>query len=380
MANTIPIEELRRLSDLCATGKDPFIHKLPKVELHTHIEGTITPAFRWRLAQRNDIPLRSESRQLEFTELAQLEKAYEPSFRVLGDRNVATVTFFDLFDEGVRVLQTELDFYELAMAFFERCAAESVRYVEFFFGPHSHRHRGITPSVFMGGYSRAQKDALEKLGVDVRWIMVLNRAKPLEEAWDNYRSVALPYRESMVVGVGLAGNEIDHPPSLFEEILAQARADGFKITIHCDPDMPGTHDHIHQVLTSVAGSGADRCDHGINIADKPELIQLAQSKNICLTLCPWTYAVYHSDHPIWKSARTLFEAGVRVTFNSDDPPYMMGHYTEGNLVLAKVAGGFSDAEIVQCQRTSIEMSWAPEDVKQRLREELEAYVVKSQPK
>ena len=181
----------------------------------------------------------------------------------------------------------------------------------------------------------------------------------------------------MIVAIGLAGNEIGRPPALFDEIFRQARSDGFKITAHCDIGVPNTHEHITQVLGSLGGSGgADRCDHGLNIADRPELVDMARTRNMGLTLCPWGYAIYQSENDIFEPLRKLFDAGLKVTINSDDPPYMMGHYTLGNLMLVKCAGGFSDAELVQCQRNAIEVSWAPDPVKMKLTKGLNEFTKK----
>jgi adenosine deaminase len=376
MSSQLSFELLEDWKEQCAPGKDVFVHNLPKIELHVHIEGTISPELRWKLAHRNGISLTSPSRNIKFETLEQLRDAYVPRHtRTLaghtsGGNNSAT--FFDLFDEGVKVLQSEDDFFELAMEFFHRCAERNVRYVEAFFGPHSHRYRGIPISAFMNGYRRAQKEAGKNLGIAVQWIMVLNRGKSLDEAWENYRSVALPYQD-VIVGVGLAGNEVDRPPFLFDDVLTQARKDGFKVTVHCDLGMPNTHEHISQALTTIGGDGADRCDHGVNMADKNELIIKAKERRIGLTLCPWGYLIYQSENEIWPAFRKLYDAGVKITINSDDPPYMMGNYTEENLILCKLAGGFTNSEIVQMQKYAVEICWADDNLKAKLLEEIESY-------
>lgn len=356
-------------------GRDKFIHALPKVELHVHIEGTLSPELRWKLAERNGMVVRSDARKIDFASLEQLRNAYEPrTTRMLGDDQTApekVVTFFDIFDEALQVLRTEEDFCDLAMDFFKRCSERNVHYVEPFFGPHSHRHRGLLPEVFMEAYRKAQLEAETRLNIYCQWIMVINRSKPIEEAWENYNNVALKYKE-MIVGIGVAGNEVGRPASLFEDLLRRARDDGFKITVHCDVDVPNTHAHIKQVLTTVSGTGADRCDHGLNIAQSESLIDLVIEKEIGLTLCPWGYVIY-SGHPIWQSFRTLHESGVLVTVNSDDPPYMMGNYTEENLVLTKIAGGFTNADLIAFQKNSIKISWAPPKVKRQLSELLVRY-------
>ncbi|RDW56974.1 hypothetical protein BP5796_13041 [Coleophoma crateriformis] len=380
MASKTSLIQLQEWSDRCQPGKDRFIQGLPKLELHIHIEGTLSPELRWRLAQRNNILLYDKRMKHEYQSLQQLQDAYLPKFvdaRGEEPRSTADLLyFFELFDEGLLVLKKEEDFYELAMEYFARCAEENVRYAEVFFGPHSHRHRGIEAASFMNGYRRAQQDAEKKLGIVCQWIMLINRQKPLEEAWENYRTVAIPYKD-MVAGIGLAGNEIGKPPMLFEEVLAQAREDGFKITAHCDVDVPDTHNHIRQVLTTLSGTGADRCDHGLNIAQSEDLIRKTKEKNMGLTICPWGYVIYTPDHPIWLSLRRLHEAEVQITINSDDPPYMMGHYTEGNLSLLKVAGHFENSDIAKFVQNSINICWASDALKNKMMYELMDYTEKN---
>lgn len=380
MASNTSLTQLQEWSVLCQTGKDEFIHGLPKLELHIHIEGTLSPELRWKLAQRNSILLHNKHIKKDFESLQQLQDAYVPQFVDAKGKDSTSMekmlSFFHLFDDGLLVLQTEEDFYELAMDYFERCARENVQYAEIFFGPHSHRHRGIAVETFMNGYRRAQQEAEEKFGVVCQWIMLINRQKPLEEAWENYRTVALLYKD-MVVGIGLAGNEVGKPPILFEDVLALAREDGFKITAHCDVDVPNTHGHIQQVLTTLSGSGADRCDHGLNMAQSESLIQLTKDKDIGLTICPWGYIIYIPDHPVWRSLRHLHDAGIKITINSDDPPYMMGHYTEGNLLLAKVAGGFENTDIVQFVKNSIIICWASDTLKKKMMDKLTIYAEKN---
>ena len=361
--------QIASLHQSCQVGSDVFVHNLPKIELHTHIEGTLSPSLRWQLAKRNGIPLLDPSTKSEHASIDDVRQSYLPT---ASDATENMLKFFRMFDEGLQVLQHDADFYDLAFEYFQRCARENVRYVEVFFGPHSHFHRGIAPETFMKGYRRAQLDAMKQFGVKSAWIMILNRQKPQEEAWENYRRVALAYRD-MVIGIGLAGNEVEKPPMLFSDLMTEARAQGFKITAHCDIDVPDTHEHIRQVAETLAGTGADRIDHGLNIADDDALMRLVNEKGLGLTLCPWGYTIYNTGRELWVDFRKLMEAGLKVTINSDDPPYMLEHYTEGNLMLAKIAGGLTNAQVLQLQNNAVQICWAPEETKTILMSEIEAY-------
>lgn len=147
------------------TLHDPFIAGIPKIELHLHIEGTLTPELRFKLGQRNNIPLRSNRLHRTFNTLEQLNEMYnllQPR-SIKGANQVSA--FFDAYYCGMEVLKTEEDFYELAMDYFVKAAAMNVRYCEPFFDPQAHTRRGVKFDSFMKGFKRAQVDAERNLNV-----------------------------------------------------------------------------------------------------------------------------------------------------------------------------------------------------------------------
>ena len=144
--------------------KDDFVEGLPKVELHVHIEGTLTPDLRWKLAQRNGIDLRVERTGQVFNTLAQLESSYGSIFADGSEGNASAFTnkyfnFFDAYYGGFDVLRTRQDYYELAMNYCERAAAMNVKYCEIFFDPQGHTRRGVQWETFMEGFRDAQAAA-----------------------------------------------------------------------------------------------------------------------------------------------------------------------------------------------------------------------------
>src|SRR5271165_4065535 len=145
-ANT-PFHDRERI--LLMLNPVPLINRIPKCELHIHIEGSLEPGLMFALARRNDIRLRYPS-------VAALRQAY--AFRNLQD-------FLDIYYEGMSVLITEQDFYDLAWAYLERAHADNVRHVEMFFDPQGHTSRGIPFSTVVDGLNRAVADAKRELGV-----------------------------------------------------------------------------------------------------------------------------------------------------------------------------------------------------------------------
>jgi adenosine deaminase len=190
-----------------------------------------------------------------------------------------------------------------------------------------------------------------------------------ESAMEHYEA-ALPYRD-MIVGIGLDSDEYLRPPSLFEAVFARARADGFHLTCHCDVGQYDTHENIRQVASTVGGTGAERIDHGLNAAQKPELINLIREKGLGMTICPWAYFRHEPVDEIFPRIRTLYEAGLKITIASDDPAYMEDCWILHNMLLTKSRCGFSDMDMAKLVENAVDMCWAPEELKKSILEEIE---------
>ena len=181
---------------------------------------------------------------------------------------------------------------------------------------------------------------------------------------------ALKYRH-MIVGIGLDSNEKDRPPMLFDEVFTRARSDGFRITSHCDVGETYPVNHVHQVLSHIGGGGADRIDHGVNAVGDPDLVKLIDKKGIGMTICPWSYLVHQPTEEVFRRIRVLFDVGVKISINSDDPAFMEDAWILENLLLVRKFCDFSDVEILKLAFNAVETCWAPNDVKASIRQELE---------
>ena len=186
---------------------------------------------------------------------------------------------------------------------------------------------------------------------------------------------AMAYRD-MILGFGLDSDETGRPPLLFADVFARARADGFRITAHCDVGQRDTHENIRQVASVLGGGGADRLDHGLNAADRADLLGLVTRRGLGLTLCPWAYLRRWTYAEVADRLRALLDAGVRVCVSSDSPAYMDDSWVLHNLLLAKAMGDMSDGDVLAMMRTSVDMSWAPNEEKTRLLDELADYSTK----
>ena len=258
------------------------------------------------LARRNGIRLRYES-------VDALRQAYR--FRNLQD-------FLDIYYQGMSVLITEQDFYDLAFAYFQRAGADNVRHVEMFFDPQGHTSRGIPFSTAVNGLSRAITDAGRELGVQASLIMCFLRH--LDEA-DAERTLdsALAFRDK-IVGVGLDSSEAGNPPSKFRHVFGRARDAGLFLTAHAGEEGPPSY-----VWEALDVLGVGRIDHGNRSLDDPSLVGRLAREQVALTVCPLSNLRLRviddlTHHPL----RRMMDKGLVVTVNSDDPAYFGGYVNE----------------------------------------------------
>ena len=335
-----------------------FLTGLPKCELHLHLEGTLEPELKLRLANRNGIDIGQ-------TTVDDVRATY------VFDSLAA---FLAVYYPAMDVLVTEQDFYDLASEYFTRAAADGVRRVEAFFDPQAHTSRGVPLEAVILGYHRAAVDAAA-IGVSAELILCFLRDMSAESAMETLVA-ALPYKEHFI-GVGLDSDERNNPPAKFAEVFALARTEGLKLTMHCDIDQVGSIDNIRQVLDE---TGVDRIDHGTNIVENPALVEILLERGIGLTCCPVSNSFVTED---MKAAEMvdLLRLGVKVTLNSDDPAYFGAYIADNYVALAERAElGLDD--VVTLAKNSFDASWLPDEDKARFIAEVDEYVanwVKNSP-
>jgi adenine deaminase len=327
-----------------------FIRGMPKAELHLHIEGTLEPELRFKLAQRNGVPL-------PYASAPELRASY-----AFDDLSSFLVSYY----EGMGALLTADDFHDLAWAYLKRAHEEHVRYAEIFFDPQAHTSRGVPFGAVAGGLRRAVLAARRELGLRAQLIMCLLRDQPAGYAMTTLVQ-SLPYRE-WIAGVGLDSDEKGNPPVKFTRVFQRARAEGYQITMHCDVDQENSAEHIRQCLEVI---GVDRIDHGVNVLESGELTAELRRRGLGLTVCPISNQRVTGDMKATQ-VKQMLDLGIRVTVNSDDPAYF-GGYVTANLIAAQQAAGLGAREMLQLQRNAIEMAWLPAGVSDQLLAEIEQY-------
>jgi adenosine deaminase len=328
-----------------------FIHGLPKCELHVHIEGTLEPEMKFRLAERNAIAL-------PYRDVGELRAAY-----IFND----LPSFLKIYYEGMNVLMKEPDFYDLTYAYLTKARSQNVLYAEIFFDPQAHTARGVSFATVIGGIRRAQMDAEAQLGIRSQLIMCFLRDWSAEFAMSTLLE-SLPYKE-WIIGVGLDSDEKGHPPVKFSKVFARAREEGYLLTMHCDVNQENSLTHIKQCLDEI---GVSRIDHGVNAIEDPALCAEIKQRGLALTICPVSngFCTDGSQAPIIKQ---MLDLGMRPTVNSDDPAYF-GGYMDENFDRTQRDADLSMAELAQLSRNAFESAWVPRATRDAYLDRLNLYV------
>lgn len=312
-----------------------LLRTMPKAELHMHIEGSLEPELIFALAQRNGVAL-------PYASVEALRAAY--AFTDLQ-------SFLDIYYAGASVLLKEDDFYDMAMAYFARTAADHVVRAELFFDPQTHTARGVPMGVVIGGLARASRDAESRWGISSALILCFLRHLSQEDAFATLEA-ALPYREYFI-GVGLDSSELGHPPEKFKDVFARCRELGLRLVAHAGEEGPPSY-----VWSALDVLRVERIDHGVQSEKDPALMQRLAHTRMPLTVCPLSnlkLCVVEDlrDHNLPR----LLEAGLNVTVNSDDPAYF-GGYVNTNYEQVFEATGMGVREAYILAHNSLQASFA----------------------
>ncbi|MEO8843991.1 MAG: adenosine deaminase [Kofleriaceae bacterium] len=286
--------------------RENLIRRLPKVELHLHIEGTLEPELMFALAKKHGVAL-------AYTSVEEVRAAYK-----FGDLQ----SFLNLYYAGCDVLRDRDDFRALAAAYFERAATDNVVHAELFFDPQTHTVRGVAMATILEGLHDAMAEARAKHGITSSLILCFLRHLSEADALATL-DAALPYR-TRFIGVGLDSGEQHNPPSKFTRVFAKARAAGLHAVAHAGEEGPAAY--IREALTLLE---VERIDHGVRCDEDPALVHELVLSQIALTVCPLSNKALMVTPDLAKhNFATLLRAGVAVTINSDDPAYFGGYLGE----------------------------------------------------
>ena len=318
-----------------------LIARLPKAELHLHIEGSFEPELLFEIARRNRV-------ELPFSSIDALKDAYK--FSNLQE-------FLDIYYQGMNVLLTEEDYFDLTRAYLDRCAEDNVTHVEIFFDPQGHTARGVPFEVVTKGIVAGLEDGERRHGITWRLIMSFLRHLSEEDGFATLRE-AEPWLDRFI-GVGLDSSEKGHPPMKFARLFRRCREMGLKLCCHAGEE--GPPEYVRQALDI----GIDRIDHGNRAMEDPALVAEIARRGLTLTVCPLSNTALKVIRRMEESpVGRMLEAGLSVTVNSDDPAYF-GGYMNANLNAVAEGLGLPADAVVQLAKNSFTGSFLPEADKAR---------------
>ncbi len=332
-----------------------FIENLPKAELHLHIEGSFEPELMFEIANRNKV-------DIPFKNVEEIRKAYE--FTKLQD-------FLDIYYQGMNVLQTRQDFYDLTWAYLSKAHKQNVRHVEIFFDPQGHTTRGVSFENVITGIHDALLQAQIEFKMTTGIIMCFLRHLPEKDALQTLDQATSHLDK--IIGVGLDSSEKGNPPEKFKTVFAKARELNLKIVAHAGEE--GPPEYIRQAVEILK---VDRIDHGNRILESSELTKKVADAGIPLTVCPLSnlkLCVVESleTHPL----RKMLKAGLKPTINSDDPSYFGGYMNENYLQITK-ALNLTKNDIIELAKNAFEAAFISDTQRENYLEELEQYASQKQ--
>ncbi|MCA0240738.1 MAG: adenosine deaminase [Proteobacteria bacterium] len=327
-----------------------LLRRMPKAELHLHIEGSLEPELIFKLAARNGV-------ELPYASVEALRAAY--AFTDLQ-------SFLDIYYAGASVLLTEQDFFDLAWAYFERAAADNVVHAEIFFDPQTHTERGVPIEAVILGLDHACRRAHAEFGISSALILCFLRHLSEDAALQTLEQ-ALPWRRHFI-GVGLDSSERGHPPEKFARVFARCRELGLHLVAHAGEEGPAAY--IESALDVLK---VERIDHGVRCTEDAALVQRLARERVPLTVCPLSNVKLRvverlADHNL----PALLDAGLCVTINSDDPAYFGGYVVQNFLETFAALPQLGAAQARQLAANSFEASFVPAEHKARWRRELDA--------
>ena len=317
-----------------------FIKKVPKTELHLHIEGTLEPVHMFELAKRNNI-------SIPFKNIQEVKAAY--SFSNLE-------SFLKIYYEGAKVLIKEKDFFDLTWAYALKCKEDNIVHTEIFFDPQTHVNRGIDFEIVINGIYKALQKANREFGLSFKIIMCFLRHLS-EKSGFEILDQALIHKDK-IFGVGLDSSEKGNPPSKFKKLFKKSMEEGFLTFAHAGEEGPPEY-----IWDSINLLKVKRVDHGVQCLQDKKLVEKLRNDKTPLTVCPLSNIKLHVFNDLKEhNLKKMLDEKLMVMVNSDDPAYF-GGYLNKNLIEIQSALSLSIIDIKTLIINSFKSSFLSEEKK-----------------
>ena len=339
---------------MCNSKHHAFLKSLPKCEHHMHVEGALTPDLLFQLAAKNNIQL--PGGDAAFASADSLRERYN-KFSSLDD-------FLQYYYIGMSVLIEAVDFEALAWDYFQHASTDGVVHAEVFFDPQAHLCRGVKLEVVLSGFNAARQRAENELDISSELICCFLRHLPASDSLTTFEmeEIQSSLKQGHIAAIGLDSTEKDKPPELFKDIFNRAKTLGFRRTAHAGEEGPASY-----VRDAIDILDVQRIDHGVRVAEDPELMKLVAEKGLLLTVCPLSNVFLQVVSSVKElPIRQFLNAGVNFSINSDDPAYFGNHYILDNYCAVQEAFDLNVQEWKRICEASIRGSWCSEDRKSEL--------------
>lgn len=317
-----------------------ILRRLPKAELHLHLEGSIGAATAIDLAAKHGIALPDRPNLYAFADL---------------------VDFLSVYSAVAAAVRNAEDFRRVTYEMLSSCASSGARYVEFFFSPHVHLDQGIPYATQIDGILAGMRDAETEFGVTSRIIPGISRELGPAAGFEML-DLILANRPAELIGIGLDFNEAPFPPEPYGDLFAAARKAGLHVTSHAGETGPAAY-----VRGSLDALKSERIDHGYAVVTDPGLMQRCKDEGVVFTVCPSTSAVTSPWHDLAApdhAIRQMLDFGLKICINSDDPPMFATDLgLEYDKCVTKLK--MTRAEIISSIQVGLEAAWIDEGTRRR---------------
>jgi len=343
-----------------AGAPSAYIFSLPKAELHLHLEGTVDPATLAELSRRHPNPLSTDNNR--YTNIADSGRVFtEEEARALYQYKDFT-GFLLAFKAVTERLRTAEDYELVTYRMMQKLHAQNVLHAEVYVSVGVIHWRGGDFAPLFEGLERGRQRGERDFGMSLYWIFDAVRhfgVDAAEHVLDE--TISLRKASSSIVGIGLGGDERRAAAGMFRDVYARAASEGLRTTVHA-----GETVGPESVWSALLDLKADRVGHGLHAADDPRLMQYLAEKEVPVEVCISSNVVTGCcPSPDQHSLRKLFDAGVPVTLNTDDPE-MFRTSLSREYQIAQGSLGFTAQELRSLAQNSIRASFLPAKKKQGL--------------
>ena len=323
---------------------ETFIKRIPKIELHLHLEGSITPKTLLRIAQRNKVNILAHD---------EAEVARHFNYRDFHE-------FLSVFMVMSNALRYGEDFEEVAYALAEQLHEQNVCYSEIMLSPALYYRRGMNLDEVVQGTAAGLARAAYDFGIRTQIAFDYGRQFGSDMAWPILEA-AIRGKPYGLVAWSIGGDEVNYPPEMYADVFKAAREAGLHTMAHA-----GEVAGAASVRGAVLSLGVERIGHGIRSVDDPEVLALLRQQHVTVDVCPSSNVLTGAVHSFAKHPlRQMFDAGLQLTLNSDDPVFFQTNITQEYHIAAQVFG-FSATELVTLTRNAAKAAFIPEPEKESL--------------